>query len=64
MAPELLIAPYSVLEKLYFVWESQSSEGTGLSRDILFPEAKMFLSLLFCPGALPTALEKPLLMFL
>lgn len=39
-----------------------------MSRDILFPEGKMFLSFLVCPGVLPTTLEKLgrplLLMFL
>lgn len=58
VAPRLPIAPYCVLEKLYFVWGSESTEGTGMSRDILFPEGKMFLSFLVCPGVLPTALEK------
>lgn len=32
--------------------------GARVSRNILFPEGKMFLSFLVCPGVLPTALEK------
>lgn len=58
VASQLPIAPYCVLEELYFVWGSESAAGTGMSRDILFPEGKMFLSFLVCPGLLPTALEK------
>ena len=57
VASELPIAPYCVLEKCYFIWGFESSEGISLSRDILFPEGKMFLSLPLCPGALLTALE-------
>lgn len=59
VARELPIAPYCVLVKLYYVWGvSKFSEGTSLSRDILFPGGKMFVSFLFNPGELPIALEK------
>lgn len=36
---------------------SKFSEGTSLSRDILFPEGKMFVYFLFNPREMPTVLD-------
>lgn len=41
----------------FFTRGPKSSQGSGLSQDILFPDGEMFLAFRLCPGVLPMALE-------
>lgn len=59
VASELPIAPYCVLANvLLCLGGCKLSMGTSLNLDVLFPEAKMFVSSPLYPGELPTILNK------